>query len=499
MVLEGTFASILTSLISRYANARGSDVGLGIRGGYLSLENVDLKIDVLNDANLPFCITSGRLGKLKAQIPWYALGSKPVEIYGENLYITAKPHSMDKESKSNEECNVVENPKGTQVEKLKSSELVGADEVDEETTKWYTTKLGRLGANVFLELYNICFTYQDNDCEVCIRVASVITFSADANWNMSSHPVMDASYGSPFLFRKVFRVSGLSITSQSRVKLSTERVPLVDGLNFEIRLALSTTSQLKSPSLTDIEVELDEFFLTYSDRQLAFLKRVFSQDVQDPQVTSDIGTNTLIESVVKNAIESSNINDTESANEDDSSCASSDDTADILGVNILDKNTKEDFEKASVAVEKARDAGGRIYSFRIRTEDRRARQENDKLRKQLEEARAEIEQLKLYKQKSEEYEKALDEDKEQIKYLKEKNRMLLNDVDEMEKLFSESSRNKDAVIRELEAALSKAEKNLSQVQSSDTSEEWFAPRDILFGTHFIRFLISSSSINLDCI
>lgn len=48
----------------------------------------------------------------------------------------------------------------------------------------------------------------------------------------------------------------------------------------------------------------------------------------------------------------------------------------------------------------------------------------------------------------------------------------------MEKLFSESSRNKDAVIRELEAALSKAEKNLSQVQNSETSEDWFAPRDI---------------------
>jgi hypothetical protein len=58
MVFEGTIASLLTSLISRYANAKGSDVGLGIRGGYLSLENVDLNIDVLNDANLPFSITS---------------------------------------------------------------------------------------------------------------------------------------------------------------------------------------------------------------------------------------------------------------------------------------------------------------------------------------------------------------------------------------------------------------------------------------------------------
>ncbi|GJQ12217.1 hypothetical protein GpartN1_g4008.t1 [Galdieria partita] len=494
MVLEGTIASILTSLISRYANAKGSDVGLGIRGGYLSLENVDLKVDVLNEANLPFYITSGRLGKLKAQIPWYALGSKPVEIYGENLYITAKPHSVDKERKASEESNVVERIKSAQVEVPKGSEPMAADEVDEETSKWYTTKLGRLGANIFLEVYNICFTYQDNDCEVCIRLASVKTFSADANWNTSNHPVMDASYGSPFLFRKVFRVSGLSITSQSRSKISIERVPLIDGLNFEVHLALSTTSQLKSPSLTDIEVELDEFFFTYSDRQLAFLKRLFSPAMQDSQVTWDNDTNTLIESVVKNAIEEPDINES-NALEDDSSCASSgwlfhvwnaivgesvveDDTADILGVNVLDKNTKEDLEKASAAVEKARDAGGRVYSIRIRTEDRRSRRENEKLIKQLEEAKTEIEQLKLYKQKSEEYQKALEEEKEQVEYLKERNRMLLNDVDEMEKLFSESSRNKDAVIRELEAALSKAEKNLSQVQNSDTSDEWFAPRDI---------------------
>jgi len=452
----------------------------------------------------------GRLGKLKAQIPWYALGSKPVQIYGENLYITAKPYSADS-NHSRKESVSVEDSKGTHKE---NSEPSGAEDVDEETSKWYTTKLGRLGANVFVELYNICFTYQDDDCEVCIRLASFVTFSADAQWNQSKLPIMDASYGSPFLFRKVFRFSGLSIISQSKAKSQTERAPLIDGLNFEIRLELSTTSKLKSPSLTDVQVELDELFLTYSDRQLAFLKRIFSQDLPDSKVTPEMDSNTLIESVVKSAaVEPSDIVDSDTANEDESSCAGSgwlshvwnaivgesvveDDTADIFGVDRLDSSFIEDRRKAFAAVKRARDAGGRIYSIRIRTEDRRAREENEKLRKQLEQVKAEVEQLKWYKEvcqhsllllflalsyypkKYEEYERALEKEQEEVEYLKRRNRMLLDDVDEMEKLFSESSRNKDAVIRELEAALSKAEKNLSQVQNSETSEDWFAPRDI---------------------
>jgi hypothetical protein len=73
----------------------------------------------------------GRLGKLKAQIPWYALGSKPVQIYGENLYITAKPYSADS-NHSRKESVSVEDSKGTHKE---NSEPSGAEDVDEETSK----------------------------------------------------------------------------------------------------------------------------------------------------------------------------------------------------------------------------------------------------------------------------------------------------------------------------------------------------------------------------
>eukprot|EP00871_Galdieria_phlegrea_P000249 jgi/Galph1/1224/GphlegSOOS_G6090.1 len=492
MVFEGTIASLLTSLISKYACAKGSDVGLGIRGGYLSLENVELKVDVLNSDALPFRISSGKLGKLKAQIPWYAMGSKPVELYGENLYLLAEPKRSEDSQKN---CNSREKSSNeASVSNLMKETEDHEAEVDDESTKWYTTKLGRLGLNVSVELYNVCFEYKDEDCEVSIRLASFVSFSTDSQWRMSKSAIIDVPFGTPFLFRKLFGFSGLLIYSRRREKSNAriERTPLIDGLNFEVRLTLSTTSTVNSPSVMDIEVELDEPYVSFSNQQLAFLERLYSKDSGKLESAQSI-----VDAVANSALIYGEVKPTNVLNTDENmgKCGGlgwfssvwhaivgeslgEDDTADVLGVNSWNVNIQKDLDKAKNAIDRAADSGGRIYSIRIRTEDRRAREENEKLLIELNRAKETIQQLMPYKEQLESYEQQLTASEEHIQYLRDKNGMLLKDIEELEALFSESSRNKDAVIRELEAALSKAERNLVETQKNSSGEEWQVTRDI---------------------
>ena len=54
---------------------------LSLWGGELKLENLDLRLEVLEqELHLPFTLVSGHIHELEIQVPWTRLQSEPIQI-----------------------------------------------------------------------------------------------------------------------------------------------------------------------------------------------------------------------------------------------------------------------------------------------------------------------------------------------------------------------------------------------------------------------------------
>ena len=88
--------SILEKLLSKYFGdfIEGLDknnLKIGVWSGNIELKNVKLKTDIITKLELPLFISYSFIGKLDVKLPWKSLGSKPVEVKLEDVYIIVSP------------------------------------------------------------------------------------------------------------------------------------------------------------------------------------------------------------------------------------------------------------------------------------------------------------------------------------------------------------------------------------------------------------------------
>ncbi|KDD73282.1 TM vesicle-mediated sorter chorein, partial [Helicosporidium sp. ATCC 50920] len=69
---------------------------ISIYSGDVVLENLHLKADALAELDLPVTVKAGVLGSLRLTVPWNALGTQPVEVYMDRLYLVATPRAEGK-------------------------------------------------------------------------------------------------------------------------------------------------------------------------------------------------------------------------------------------------------------------------------------------------------------------------------------------------------------------------------------------------------------------
>jgi len=66
-------------------------LSIGVFNGNLIIENVSIKPDFLNTLELPIELKFSSIGKLQLNIPLRKIGSSPVEIYLDGLYMIIAP------------------------------------------------------------------------------------------------------------------------------------------------------------------------------------------------------------------------------------------------------------------------------------------------------------------------------------------------------------------------------------------------------------------------
>ncbi|XP_062604821.1 intermembrane lipid transfer protein Vps13-like, partial [Saccostrea cucullata] len=91
------FESLVADLINKYLgdfveNLDRSQLKIGIWGGDVVLQNLDLKESALDDLDLPVKIKAGHIGKLTLKIPWKNLYTEAVVATIDGLYALAVPN-----------------------------------------------------------------------------------------------------------------------------------------------------------------------------------------------------------------------------------------------------------------------------------------------------------------------------------------------------------------------------------------------------------------------
>lgn len=289
-MLHNTLSAILVSVASRYAELSPSDVGIGIGGGRLVIDNVKLRAETLNSHRLPFHIHQGRAGRLRVNVPWSALSSSPVQLYLENIHLIAGPkQTFPTTSPPRASTPTTASATGPKAE-------------------WHQTIVGRLLFNVSIELYGLKVEYRDDDCVAILSIASLKAFSAGPDWQIrfvslieDSDPDADDAT-TALAVRKLVKLSGVHCVMIPRLSRATpedsvhsapqfdrrsfeSRSPILDGIPITVRVLLYTGTAYtqEKPHHTsaglhvEVDVDLEDPHISLTARQMIWIDRILKE------------------------------------------------------------------------------------------------------------------------------------------------------------------------------------------------------------------------------
>jgi vacuolar protein sorting-associated protein 13B len=80
--IESYITPIILSYVDKYVkNVRVEDSQISLWGGDVVFQNLDLKLDVLEEElQLPFNFLSGHIHELSIHVPWTKIASEPIAI-----------------------------------------------------------------------------------------------------------------------------------------------------------------------------------------------------------------------------------------------------------------------------------------------------------------------------------------------------------------------------------------------------------------------------------
>ncbi|XP_052785478.1 intermembrane lipid transfer protein VPS13A-like [Mya arenaria] len=162
------FESIVVDLINKYLgdfveNLDKSQLKLGIWGGDVVLNELDLKESALDDLDLPVKIKAGHIGKLTLKIPWKNLYTEPVIATIDGLYALAVPnvgikYNAEKEEKEHQETKQKKLRALEEAKKLEAEKDQPKEKKKDSFAEKFATQVIK---NLQVEVRNIHVRYED--------------------------------------------------------------------------------------------------------------------------------------------------------------------------------------------------------------------------------------------------------------------------------------------------------------------------------------------------
>ncbi|XP_030353543.1 vacuolar protein sorting-associated protein 13C isoform X2 [Strigops habroptila] len=165
MVLESVVADLLNRFLGDYVeNLNKSQLKLGIWGGNVALDNLQIKENALSELDIPFRIKVGQIDKLTLKIPWKNLYGEAVVATLEGLYLLIVPGASIKYDAEKEEKYLQDN-KQKELARIEEA-LQKAAEKDKPKVEKKDTFLEKLATqvikNVQVKITGIHVKYEDD-------------------------------------------------------------------------------------------------------------------------------------------------------------------------------------------------------------------------------------------------------------------------------------------------------------------------------------------------
>ncbi|KAJ2900637.1 hypothetical protein MKZ38_002296 [Zalerion maritima] len=192
-MLEGLVAGLLNRFLGMYVkNFDPGQLRVGIWSGDVTLRDLELRREALDQLKLPINVAEGHLGELKLSIPWSNLRGAPVKVYIEDVFLLASP----KEEAAYDEEDEDRRKQRLKMEKLDSAELLkersleGLSEAEQKRSQSFTQSLvTKIVDNLQVTVKNIHVRYEDSisapnhPFALGVTLAEFSAVSTDGEWN----------------------------------------------------------------------------------------------------------------------------------------------------------------------------------------------------------------------------------------------------------------------------------------------------------------------------
>lgn len=194
MVLESVVADLLNRFLGDYVeNLNKSQLKLGIWGGNVALDNLQIKENALSELDVPFRIKVGQIDKLTLKIPWKNLYGEAVVATLEGLYLLIVPGASIKYDAEKEEKYLQDN-KQKELARIEEALKKAAekDKTKEEKKDTFLEKLAtQVIKNVQVKITGIHVKYEDDITDpqrpisLGITLGELSLLTTNENWKPS--------------------------------------------------------------------------------------------------------------------------------------------------------------------------------------------------------------------------------------------------------------------------------------------------------------------------
>ncbi|KAK4893967.1 Vacuolar protein sorting-associated protein 13 [Elasticomyces elasticus] len=193
-MLESLVANLLNRVLGMYVrNFDPKHLQVGIWSGDVTLRNLELRREALDQFHLPLNVVEGHISSLVLKIPWSNLRGQPVRINIEDVFLLAAPKGGEGDKYDAKE--EAEREFKVKMEKLDSAELLkernteGMSQEEEKKQQSFTAALTTtIIDNVQIQVKNVHIRYEDAVSDPGHPFAAGLTLqelsavSTDENW-----------------------------------------------------------------------------------------------------------------------------------------------------------------------------------------------------------------------------------------------------------------------------------------------------------------------------
>ncbi|XP_021693609.1 vacuolar protein sorting-associated protein 13B [Aedes aegypti] len=259
--IESYITPIILSYVEKYVkNIRPEDSQVSLWGGEVVFQNLDLKLDVLEEElSLPFQFLSGHIHELAIRVPWTKIASEPIVITINTIEFVLK----------------LQEP-GNRSAPRKDASKKGKNSEEAPPPGYMASLINRIANNITIRCHNVILKYVEEDIVVSMNIQQLSMESADGKWNPAFIDISPTRIS----LRKLINIVDLTIcldkrNSAGKIEVCQEPVLYRSTLQARVLMKYSNVPTQDRSSITRIDIHSKFLDFNVSSQQFPMLMRLF--------------------------------------------------------------------------------------------------------------------------------------------------------------------------------------------------------------------------------